>query len=73
MKSRRSSRNAPVKYIVDVRRLSLKPGDVITLSVPGPLSEESIKWMKAAMETQFPDHKVMVFGDGIKVGVLRPE
>ncbi len=59
-----------IKYLGDVRRLALHPGDVVVLYLPGHASPESVERVKAAASVLIPDHRIMVLADGIKIGVL---
>jgi len=59
-----------IRYLGDVQRLTLKPGDVLVLSVEGAISMECAERIKSYMTDVLPDHKVIVLGDGIKIGVL---
>lgn len=44
--------------------------DIIVLEAPGFISDETAKRIKEYAEKCFPDHKVMVLGDGLRVKVL---
>ena len=48
-----------------VTLLVVRPDDVIVITFPGAISEESAQRIKRVAEEQaFPGHKVLVIGDG---------
>jgi hypothetical protein len=61
-----------IRYLGDVRRLVLRPGDVVVLLVPGSIEPESAKRLSETMRANLPGHKVLVLADGLKIGVMGP-
>lgn len=63
--------NEPIRYLGDVQRLVLNPGDTVVLSYDGSLPDEIAgRLREQASGILGPDIKVMVLGDGFKIGVL---
>jgi hypothetical protein len=60
-----------IKYLGDVQRLTMEPGDVLVLSVHDEISQEAAARLKEqVLATIGTDRKVMVLSRGMKVGVL---
>ena len=62
-----------VRYLGDVQRLALKPGDTIVLQSDQEISDETAVRLRNYVEQFLPGHKVLVLGDGLKIGVLVAE
>lgn len=62
-----------IRYLGDVQRLTLAPGDIIVLNLDMPISADTAARLKAHAEQQLPGHQVLVLSEGIKLGVLAPE
>jgi len=63
------------KWLEHMQRLSLKPGDMLVLTAPGPISADHAERIKNMLEKLMEGHfgqrhKVLVLGDGMKLGVL---
>lgn len=59
-----------VRYLGDVQRLELRPGDIVVLRTPNCISMEAVKRLREYAEQALSDHKVLVLGDGLEIGVL---
>lgn len=59
-----------IRYLGDVQRLSLHPGDVIVLKVTGKVSEEMGRHLKGTMENVMPGHKCLVLESGMEIGLI---
>lgn len=60
--------------VKQVQILRLEPGDIVVLSAPGMISEDSAQRIKNYWDESFNDFKCVVLGDGIEVTkVLRPK
>lgn len=60
-----------IRFIGDLQRLEVKPGDKFVLKVHGPLSDETCSRLKELMkEFLGPDAKVCVIAHDIDLGVL---
>lgn len=60
-----------IRYLGDVQRLELQPGDVIVLSSSVTLSEAEMASLREIMMASFPDHKGIILQPGLKFGVIR--
>jgi hypothetical protein len=61
-----------IRYLGDLQRLELRPGDILVLSVDAHISQE----MAARLQADFrevTDAKVIVVGKGMKLGVISAE
>jgi len=66
----REDGKAPLE--LDLAVLHMQAGDVLVLSVPGSISQETSTRLTACFEARWPQITVLVLGDGMKVdGVLR--
>lgn len=64
-----------IRYLGDMQRLRLEPGDIIVLMVPATikLSSHAIERLNEAAKDAFGgQHKVVVLEEGIRVGVMGP-
>ncbi len=59
--------------VLDVRRLALRPGDVIVVRTPERLSPEACERIAMQVKARFLAHEVLVLGAGIDIGVVGPE
>lgn len=66
-------RNRRIRYLGDVRRLQLLPGDVIVISVDQSVSEENASRITSEFEGLAPGHKCVVLSDGMRVSTLNTE
>jgi len=62
-----------IEFIGNLQRLELKPGDKFILTIPGEISVEEHQRIKNILERELPDHKVLIFGGGVQVGVIGTE
>jgi hypothetical protein len=63
-----------IRYLGDVRKLDLGPNDVIVIEYSGPISQDSVRRLtEYVSEAIGTDHKVLVLGEGLKLGVLSPQ
>ncbi len=63
-----------IRYLdVPLAVASLKPGDVVVIHSPRPLSKDVHDRLKAKVEEEFPGHKAMILCDGLKLGILSPK
>ena len=60
----------PVATFTRIPADELKPSDVIVIETNGPLSQHNIELIKQQLTTVFPQHKIVVLGDGIKLRVV---
>jgi hypothetical protein len=66
-------RDEEIRYLGDVQRLTLAPGDIVVLNVDMVISAETADRLKARAEKQLPGHQVLILSGGVKLGVLAPE
>lgn len=50
----------------------LKPGAVIVVESAGALSPHTVERLQNFMNKIWPDHKVVVLGDGLKMKIIDP-
>jgi hypothetical protein len=63
-----------IRYLGDLARLDIRTGDTFVLMCPGYISEEQIVHIKQTWAENFgADSKIIVIGDGCKLGVLRSD
>lgn len=69
----------PVRYLdeqpltVDVQRLSLKPGDLVVVSVLDMISFEMAERLRALVAKRVPGYDVLVLAGGVRIGVLEQQ
>lgn len=51
----------------EVAKLELKPGDVVALTAPGMITNETAKRLKEHFERALPGVTVLIMADGLKV------
>ena len=59
-----------IKYLGDVQRLEVRPGDVVVLSVAAPLSMATSKRLVTYVEGILPGTRCIILDGGLKIGVL---
>lgn len=68
-------RPSPIEALPEAERVEIvrvQPGDVIVLTFPGLISQETAERIKRTCESNlFPNNRVMVIGDGARVSVLQ--
>jgi hypothetical protein len=62
--------NPEIRYLGDVQKLSLNEGDILVLSSDQHLREETAERLRQHLEREIPGHKVLILGEGLKLGVL---
>lgn len=62
-----------IRYLGDVQRLALTPGDVVVISVHGAITDDIAERLRKYVADVLAGHPVIVLADGIKVGVLSPQ
>ncbi|MES2341736.1 MAG: hypothetical protein V4597_08660 [Pseudomonadota bacterium] len=58
---------------VDVRRLRLRPGDVVVVKVEGRLSASDLACIEAELKAKIPDNQVLVIEQGVEIFTMGPE
>jgi hypothetical protein len=53
--------------------ISIQPGDVIAISVPGALSEKACEHIKMSMAIAFPGSKSVILEEGMSLEVYREQ
>ena len=53
----------------EVERLSMKPGDVLVLTVPHHISCETSDRLRTYVEDAVPGHRVLVLSEGLTIKV----
>lgn len=56
--------------ITRIPAVSLKPKDVIVISAPGCISEETARRLQEYAQKIWPDHTVVAMGDGLTVKIV---
>lgn len=65
---------AEIRYLGDVQRLALKPGDIVVVKLPGRNGVETCQRVHDHMIRHLGgEHKVIVLSDGVEIEVLAPE
>ncbi len=59
-----------IKYLGDVQRLVLNPGDIVVLSVDEYIPNEAAQRLRSQLEASVPGHNVVVLSKGMKIGAL---
>ncbi len=62
--------SSEIRYLGDVQRLQLQPGDVVVVTVPGVLSYSQFLAVEAHFQQRLPDHTVLVLERGASVSVM---
>lgn len=62
-----------IRFLGDVQRLALQPGDVLVLSCPVKLSDAAVASISEVMTACFPNHKGIILQDGMQIGVIGAE
>ena len=63
------------EYLAHVEVLRVRPGDMVVITHPGPLTMEQASYIKRVVEARLPlpDVPVLVVSDGVTVSVARGE
>lgn len=59
-----------IRYLGELQRLELKPGDVFVLSVPRELSNEEARIIRKQWDDNMPGVKLIVLSEGMTLGVV---
>ncbi|MDD5367469.1 MAG: hypothetical protein PHQ40_00425 [Anaerolineaceae bacterium] len=62
-----------VNWIEDLKKVSLKPGDILVVKPAVQLPEAAQQRMKVMFSSIFPGHKVLVLEPGLELGVISGE
>lgn len=65
--------NEEIRCLGEVQRLPLQKGDVIVITTPREVSEKDRTWIVETLSPAFPDNKVVVLTDGMKIGAMGQE
>ncbi|TXH48125.1 MAG: hypothetical protein E6Q97_25315 [Desulfurellales bacterium] len=61
-----------IRYIGELQRLVLQPGDIIVLTIDADLTDKALGVIEEHMSTIFPGHKVLCLTQGVKIGIINP-
>lgn len=59
--------------IAELRRVRLRPGEVLVAKVPNETSHATIEYAVKLLEATFPDNKVLVVVQDVALEVISPE
>jgi hypothetical protein len=59
-----------IKFIGTLQRLEIEPTDRLILTVPSEISDELEARLKAALEREFPNNRVVVLVGGAELSVV---
>lgn len=59
-----------IRYLGDMQRLRMEPGDIVVLSVAGVITDESASRIRRLMEERLPGTKCIVLPQGMRIGLL---
>jgi hypothetical protein len=59
-----------LRIIGNVQRLALRPGDVVVVLCDGAICDATAARLRSEMQPLFPDNKVLVLGDGLKIAAV---
>lgn len=62
--------NDEARFLGDVQRLVLNPGDRVVLMSEERLSMDAAEHLRAVLQERFPGHETVVLDKGLKLGVL---
>jgi hypothetical protein len=62
-----------IRFLGDLQRLEVRPGDVFVLKSRQPLSSEQLKRIHEMWEQNGPGGKLFIQGDGFELGVVSRE
>jgi hypothetical protein len=68
--------NEDIKFLGElgvIQKLEFKPDDVIVLTTDQLISDATAQRIKSIMVEKFEGHKVIVLGNGMKIGVMSPQ
>lgn len=56
----------------DLSRVALEPGEVLLVRTARRIDQITAHLIREAVKRHFPDHDVVVLGDGMELSVIRP-
>lgn len=59
-----------IRFLGDLARLELKPGDILVLTVESHIPEESKAQIRRWFKDEVPDHKLVILDGGAKLEVV---
>lgn len=59
-----------IRYLGDVQRLTLSPGDIVVLKVKDRITQEMAKGIKDRLCDMLPANQIIVLDSGADIGVL---
>lgn len=59
-----------VRFLGDLAKLQLSPGEVLVLRSPHRLSAHESAEMADSLKSVFPDNRVIVLGDGLELAIV---
>lgn len=62
--------NPEIRYLGDVQRLVLKPGDRVVLTVDREITREEYEYLTRLLSEKLRGHDVLVIGKGMQISVL---
>ena len=62
-----------INWIEDLKKVSLKPGDVLVFKTTRKLSLQHLESIKHACSYIFPDHKILILEPGMELSVISGE
>lgn len=62
-----------VRYLGDIQRLQLQPGDIAVISVPFAISADQCEDIRKQWSVFFPAIECIVVGDGMKLGLFNAD
>ena len=61
-----------IRFLGDLQRLELRPGDVLVLKTADKLSLATLRNIGERMRKICPEHKLIILDAGMELGVLSP-
>ena len=59
-----------IRYLGDVQRLQLEPGDVVVVTSEARISHQQLVAIQTYMDQRLPNHTVLVLDSTLRIGVL---
>lgn len=56
----------------EIRRLDLKPGDILIIKAPRPISDAAAQCLRQQLDKVVPGHKALVLDRGYSIEAIRP-
>lgn len=64
------SNDVEFRYLGEVQRLTLNPGDVVVISTDERITQELAEAIRKKASLKFPGHEVLVLSAGLRIGVV---